>query len=134
MGEVLAIAKTERRDLKKIAADPPIAPDRLAALITLVTSGAVSGSAGKQIFAELRNSGDSPRAIAERLNLLQVGDGDQLARWVDEVLAENPGEAQRFIGGERRLQGVLVGLIMKKSNGRADPRKLNQLLAARIRG
>jgi len=48
------------------------------------------------------------------------------------VLAENPDEAGRFLGGEKRLQGVLVGLAMKKSNGAADPKRLNQLLAARL--
>jgi Asp-tRNA(Asn)/Glu-tRNA(Gln) amidotransferase B subunit len=52
---------------------------------------------------------------------------------VDEVLAENPDESARFLSGERRLQGVLIGLVMKKSGGRADPKKLSQLLAGRIR-
>ena len=133
MTEVLAIANAEKRDLRRFADDPPVAADRLAALVTLVKTGAISGSAAKQVFAQMRTSHDAPRAIAERLNLLQVGDDQQLGRWVDEVLAENPTEAERFAGGERKLQGVLVGLIMKKSQGRADPKKVNQLLSARVR-
>jgi aspartyl-tRNA(Asn)/glutamyl-tRNA(Gln) amidotransferase subunit B len=48
------------------------------------------------------------------------------------VLAAMPEEAARFLGGERRLQGVLVGAVMKRSKGSADPKKVNQLLAARL--
>jgi aspartyl-tRNA(Asn)/glutamyl-tRNA(Gln) amidotransferase subunit B len=134
MGEVLAIANAAKIDLRAIDLSPPVDPRRLGALINLVKSGAVSGSAGKQIFLEMRTSGEEPSAIARRLNLLQVGDDVQLAEWIDEVFADNPVEAARFLGGDRKLQGVLVGLVMRKSQGRADPRKLNQLLAARLTG
>ena len=75
--------------------------------------------------------GGSAGAIAERDGLLQVGDDSALVAWIDEVWAEHPDEAARFAGGERKLQGVLVGFVMKKSKGRADPKKVNQLLGAR---
>ena len=45
--------------------------------------------------------------------------------------AEHPDEARRYAAGEKKLQGVLVGLVMKKSKGRADPKRVNQLLATR---
>jgi aspartyl-tRNA(Asn)/glutamyl-tRNA(Gln) amidotransferase subunit B len=54
------------------------------------------------------------------------------AGWIDDVIAEMPDEAERFRKGEKRLQGVLIGAAMKKSKGRADPRKLNQLLDTRL--
>ena len=79
-------------------------------------------------------SSDEPRAIAERDGLIQVRDDNALAGWVDEVLAENPQEAVRFAAGEKKLQGLLVGLIMKKSQGRADPKRVNQLLSSRASG
>ena len=72
--------------------------------------------------------------MAEREGLLQVGDDSALAGWIDEVLAENPDEARRFAAGEKKLQGVLVGLVMRKSKGRADPKRVNQLLATRAGG
>jgi aspartyl-tRNA(Asn)/glutamyl-tRNA(Gln) amidotransferase subunit B len=62
---------------------------------------------------------------------LKVSDDDALARWIDEVFAAHPAEAERFLAGERRLQGVLVGHVMKASKGSADPKRVNQLLAAR---
>ena len=62
---------------------------------------------------------------------LQVGDEAAIGSWVDEVLAEHPEEANRYLAGEKKLQGVLVGFVMKKSKGRADPKRVNQLLSAR---
>jgi aspartyl-tRNA(Asn)/glutamyl-tRNA(Gln) amidotransferase subunit B len=126
-----------RGTLKETGADVaafPLAPERLAALLDLVRDGAVSTTAARKVYAALLVSDASPRAIAEAEGLLQVRDDDALARWVDEVLAENPAEAARFLGGERKLQGVLVGLVMKKSQGRADPKKVNQLLGAKSSG
>ncbi len=111
-----------------------LSPDRLAGLLDLVRDGIVSSSAAKKIFALLTSSTDSARAIAEREGLVQVRDDDALARWVDEVLAENPAEATRFAAGEKKLQGLLVGLVMKKSQGRADPKIVNQLLSSRAAG
>jgi aspartyl-tRNA(Asn)/glutamyl-tRNA(Gln) amidotransferase subunit B len=72
--------------------------------------------------------------VAEREGLTQVSDDAPLRAWIDEVWAEHPGEAGRFAAGERKLQGVLVGLVMKKSKGSADPKRVNQLLAERVSG
>jgi aspartyl-tRNA(Asn)/glutamyl-tRNA(Gln) amidotransferase subunit B len=108
-----------------------VTPDRLAALIALVRGGGLSSTAAKTVFQTMRTDVAAPAAIAERDGLLQVGDDDALRGWIDEVWAEHPAEAARYAGGETKLQGVLVGFVMKKSKGRADPKKVNQLLAAR---
>ena len=110
----------------------PVSVERLGALIRLEAEGAVSNSAAKQIFARLEEHDDDPRAIAERDGLLIVSDDSALVGWIDAVLAEMPTEAARFLGGEKKLQGVLVGAVMRKSGGSADPRKVNRLLAARV--
>jgi aspartyl-tRNA(Asn)/glutamyl-tRNA(Gln) amidotransferase subunit B len=82
----------------------------------------------------MTQSGDRPEQIAEREGLAQVGDETQLATWVDEVITAQSAEWQRYVGGEKKLLGVFVGAVMKKSGGRADPKKVNQLLAARASG
>ena len=112
-------------------ASHPVGPERLAALIGLERSGDVSNTAARQLFSLMETSPEEPRVLAERAGLLQVRDDGALAAWVEAVLAEHPAEAGRFLAGERKLQGVLVGLVMKKSGGAADPRKVNQLLAER---
>jgi aspartyl-tRNA(Asn)/glutamyl-tRNA(Gln) amidotransferase subunit B len=128
LGEVLATLKATNQDIAHFT----VRPADFGALLTMVRDGVVSHSAAKQIFGVMVKTGDPPAAIAEREGLLKVSDDGALARWIDEVLAEFPAEAQRFMGGEKRLQGVLVGHVMKKSKGSADPKKVNQLLAARV--
>ncbi|MEP7085838.1 MAG: Asp-tRNA(Asn)/Glu-tRNA(Gln) amidotransferase subunit GatB [Gemmatimonadota bacterium] len=109
----------------------PVEPSSLAKLIGMVADSTVSSSAAKTIFAIAVKSRDLPADIAKREGLLQERNEDALAGWVDQVLAENPDVAIRFRAGDKKLLGVLVGLVMKASKGRADPKAINQLLSAR---
>jgi aspartyl-tRNA(Asn)/glutamyl-tRNA(Gln) amidotransferase subunit B len=76
----------------------------------------------------------SPSGIAVRDGLVQISDDSALSRWLDEVIAEHPKEAERLAAGEKKLQGVLIGAVMKKSKGSADPKKVGQLLVERFPG
>ena len=109
-----------------------VTPAALAQLLDLVQRGTVSHSAAKKIFAVMITSDDPPLAIAERSGLTQVSDDAALIAWVDEVWREHPDETARLAAGEKKLLGVLVGLVMKQSKGRADPKKVNQLLNAKL--
>ena len=100
----------------------------------LVGDGVIAHSAARQVFTEMVKTGDRPEQVAQREGLVRVDDDAALRGWIDEVLVEHPVEAQRFLAGEKKLQGVLVGFVMKKSKGSADARKVNQLLAARVPG
>ncbi len=128
LGEVLAALNASGGTIDAFAVDAA----RLGALIRLVRGGDVSSTAAKTVFQAMLTDAAAPRELAERAGLLQVGDDAALERWIDEVWAERPAEAGRFAAGERKLQGVLVGLVMKKSKGRADPKKVNDLLARRV--
>ena len=127
MGEVLAVLKNTSVPITRFS----VRPADLAKLLDMVRSGIVSNSAAKRVFALMTQTGDRPEQIAEREGLTQVGDDAQLAAWVDEVLASQPAEWQRYLAGEKKLLGVFVGAVMKRSGSRADPRKVNQLLARR---
>jgi aspartyl-tRNA(Asn)/glutamyl-tRNA(Gln) amidotransferase subunit B len=129
-GEVLAAVNADGDPLSEF----PVRPADLADLLNLVRDGKVSHTAAKRVFAEMRRTGQRPEQIAEREGLIQEGSADAIAVWVDEVMAEHPEEARRFLSGERKLLGVLVGAVMKKSKGRADPRQVNQLLSSRATG
>ncbi len=127
LGPVLAAVKASGGSLLEHAVDPA----RLGALITLEAQGDVSNTAARQIFTLMEREPADPLAIATREGLLKVSDDSALVAWIDEVFTESPIEAARFMAGELKLQGVLVGQVMKKSKGSADPKKVNQLLAAR---
>jgi len=128
MGEVLAALKATGQEIGHFS----VRPADLASLLNLVRDDVVSHTAAKQIFAAMVKSGDRPETIAQREGLLKVSDDDALRRWLDEVIAEHPREAERFGAGEKKLQGVLIGAVMKKSKGSADPTKLAQLLSERF--
>jgi len=110
----------------------PVTPDRLASLIGLVKAGTVSKQAAKTVYAELLTTTDAPADIANRLGLVQVSDSGQVGKWVDEVLAAHPAEVARFKGGEAKLIGFLVGQVMKKSGGKADPKAVQPVLQSRL--
>ncbi len=109
-----------------------VAPVRLAELARLVADGTLSLPAAKKIFGELVVHDDAPAEIAQRLGLVQVRDESALARWVDDVVAAYPGEVARFRGGEGKLVGFFVGQVMKKSQGKADPKAIQPILMQRL--
>ena len=105
----------------------------LAELVGLVKDGTVSLQAAKKVFAELVSNGDqTARATAERLGLIQVKDESALEHWVDEVMAAHPAEVTRFKAGEGKLLGFLVGQVMKRSQGKADPKGVQPVLLRRM--
>ena len=71
-------------------------------------------------------------AVAERLDLLQVSDTGAIDGWVRETLAAHPAEVARYKAGEVKLMGFLVGQVMKRSKGKADPKAVNAALTATL--
>jgi aspartyl-tRNA(Asn)/glutamyl-tRNA(Gln) amidotransferase subunit B len=130
MGEVMASVNATGTTLATF----PVRPADLARLLDMVRDAVLSHSAAKRVFGIMATTGGRPEQIAEREGLTQVGDDLALRGWIDEVFTQHPAEAGRFAAGERKLQGVLVGMVMKKSGGRADPKRVNQLLSERIAG
>ncbi len=127
MGEVMAALRSSRDQISHFK----VRPADLAQLLNLVRDGTVSHTAAKRVFAQMAETGRPAAQVAADEGLLQVGDESAIATWVDEVLNEHPEEATRYLAGEKKLQGVLVGFVMKKSRGRADPKRVNQLLSVR---
>jgi aspartyl-tRNA(Asn)/glutamyl-tRNA(Gln) amidotransferase subunit B len=121
-----------------------VRPDRLAQLVALVTAGTISNQAAKRVFTEISGEGSlkpsptiraegSVRDVAEQLGLIQVGDLDAIGAWVDEVLTANPKEVERYRAGEVRLLGFFTGQVMKKSGGKADPKKIQPVLQEKLK-
>jgi aspartyl-tRNA(Asn)/glutamyl-tRNA(Gln) amidotransferase subunit B len=109
-----------------------VAPARLAALVALVRDGTVSHQAAKKVYAEMAASGSDAAAVAARLGLLQVRDAGAVAAWVDEVLTAHPSEVARYRAGESKLMGFLTGEVMKRSQGKADPKAVQPMLARKL--
>ncbi len=123
MGEVL-------RELKerKVGPEAAIAPERLAALVAAIELGKISASAAKEVFAAIWESDEEPAAAIERLGLGQVSDTGQIELWVREVIAEFPAQVAQLQGGKLQVLSFLVGQVMKRSAGRAQPPAVQQLM------
>jgi aspartyl-tRNA(Asn)/glutamyl-tRNA(Gln) amidotransferase subunit B len=120
---VLGALKERREDLARA-----IAPERLAALVRLVDDGRLSSSAGKEVLEAVWASGEDPAAAVERLGLGQISDESELRRWVEEVVAESPVQAAQYRAGKAQVASYFVGQVMKRSRGRAEPRRLQELV------
>ncbi len=103
-------------------------------LSKMVEASELSSTAAKDIFNELLVSDGSPRSIAEAKNLLQVSDEGAIASIVDEVINDpaNTKAIEDIRGGNDRVIGFLVGQIMKKSSGKANPALAQKLIRERI--
>ncbi|HSW91177.1 MAG TPA: Asp-tRNA(Asn)/Glu-tRNA(Gln) amidotransferase subunit GatB [Candidatus Saccharimonadales bacterium] len=115
-------------DVKKLS------PDVFIELAQMVAKNELSSTSAKEVFLELLSSDQSPRAIAEAKNLIQVSDEGAIAVIVDEVLAD-PSSAKAIEdirNGNNKVIGFLVGQVMKKSQGKANPALAQKLIRERI--
>ena len=105
-----------------------LAPERLARLVEMVDRGAVSGRGAKEVLAAIWESEEDPAAATERLGLAQVRDASEIGDWVEAVVRDHPGPVAQYLEGKTKALGFLVGEVMKRSSGRADPRQARDLL------
>jgi aspartyl-tRNA(Asn)/glutamyl-tRNA(Gln) amidotransferase subunit B len=130
-GEVLRKLNETRREVRR-AADIPLGPERLGALIALVKSGTISGKAAKEIFEEIFDSGKDPEAVVREKGLAQVTDEGAIRRAIESVVAAHPDQAAKYRGGKTALLGFFVGQVLKATGGTASPELVNRLLKERL--
>ena len=109
-----------------------IAPDQLAGLVKLVDGRSISGKQAKTVLAEMFSSGKDADAVAKEKGLEQISDTGALEGIVDEVISENAEAAHKVRAGNLGTIGFLVGQVMKKTRGQANPGLVNDLLRRRL--
>ncbi len=114
--------------------DFPVKGEQISALIALVDAGKVSHSmASQRIFPELiLHPDEKPESIANRLNLLQNSDADYLESLIDAVLSEWTDKVAEYRAGKKGLMGLFMGEVMKRSQGKADPKATSKLLGEKL--
>jgi aspartyl-tRNA(Asn)/glutamyl-tRNA(Gln) amidotransferase subunit B len=119
------------KDAKAIT-ESPIGAGNLAKLIGLIADNTISGKIAKDVFSEMYATGQDPAAIVESKGLKQVTDMGAIEKIVDEVIAENPDNVEAYKGGKDKLFGFFVGAVMKKSQGKANPAAVNDVLKKKL--
>jgi aspartyl-tRNA(Asn)/glutamyl-tRNA(Gln) amidotransferase subunit B len=118
--------------LRNAGGEGALTPSHIADLLRLLDDDGVSGAGAKRALEEAFATGDPIEAIVDRLGLRQVSDAAALGAITDEILAENPEVAAKFRGGNDAVIGFLVGQVMKRSGGSANPKVAQELLRERL--
>jgi len=115
-------------------ADSPVSADALGGLIDLISDGTISGRIAKEVFDAMWETGRNAVAIVEEKGLKQISDTGAIEAIVDEVIAGNPDNVAQFRGGNEKIIGWFVGQVMKASQGKANPKLVNELLRKKLAG
>ena len=109
-----------------------VSAENMAELVKLIDAGKISGSAAKQVFKKMYETGGEPDTIVEELGLAQVSDEGAIEAAVDAVMAQNEKAVADYKAGNEKAFGSLVGAVMKEMKGKANPQVVNELLKKKL--
>ena len=127
INELFGRLKKDDRDIT----DCPIAPEHMGEIVALIKSGDISGKIAKEVFEIAYTTGRAPAEIVETEGLKQVTDTGAIEAAVDEVIAANPTQVEKAQANPK-LAGWFVGQVMKATGGKANPKAVNEIVAAKL--
>lgn len=148
--EVVAQAEDKSRDAKAIAnwlmgdisaylnnnniaiSDFQVSAANIASLVAFINKGVLSSKLAKTVFEEMIASNKQPDVIIKEKGLEQISDTGAIEKIVEETIAENPKSVEDYKAGKEKAIGFLVGQVMKKSRGKANPDMVNNLLKDKL--
>ncbi len=111
----------------------PIPAEFIAELIEIIGEGKISNNlASQKLFPAMLENDKSPLTLAEENNWIQDDNDDAISGFIDEIIIDHPGEVERFKAGEKKLMGFLMGQLMRKSGGKADPKTASKLINEKL--
>lgn len=125
-GELFAAMKKDEVSIT----EAPISALALNELVTRIADKTISGKIAKEVFQDMWAGKGSPDEIIESKGLKQISDTGALEVIVREVLDEYPDQVQQLRDGKEKILGFLVGQVMKRTRGKADPKVVHQLIEA----
>ena len=128
LGDISKILKQKEQEADAI----PFAPKALVELTKLVETGKISNTSAKKVLDQMFETEKSPEVLVEEMGLVQISDNSFLEGIIDEVMAENPDTPAQYKNGKTNVLGFLVGQVMKKSKGKANPQMVNPMIKERL--
>ncbi len=109
-----------------------VSPEDLSELLRIIDDGRISGTQGKEVLAEMFETGKGADVIVAERGLVQVSDTAEIDKLIDTVLADNPQQLAGYRAGKEALVGFFVGQVMKLSKGKANPKIVNERLREKL--
>ena len=128
MGDISAHMNKQQLELN----DLKVTPESLAKMTKLIEEGTLSSKLAKKVITELMKQGGDPEKIVKEKGLVQISDENQLREIITEILNENEHSIVDYKNGKDRALGFLVGQVMKKTKGQANPPMVNKILKEEI--
>jgi aspartyl-tRNA(Asn)/glutamyl-tRNA(Gln) amidotransferase subunit B len=130
MTDVMRRLKEEDKEITELN----LSAQSLAELLNYVKSGKINNNTAKKVLREMLETNETASFIIEKNGLIQISDEDELEKIIDEVIKENQQSIEDFKNGKDRALGFLMGQIMKKTKGKANPNTANKILIDKING
>jgi len=127
--ELLGRLNKDGKDL----ADSPVSAENLGGLVARISDKTISNSLAKTVFGHMWDEGKTADAVIEEKGMKQVTDTGAIEKLVEEAIAANPAAIEEFKAGKERALGFIVGQVMKKSQGKANPGMVNEILAKKLK-
>ena len=127
-GELFALLNEKNIEIT----ESPISSKNLSKLINLIKDGTISGKIAKSVFEIMRDGNKDPITIVKERGLRQQSDPKELENIINKVITENPKNVDAYKSGKDKLFGFFVGQVMKNSNGKANPKLVNEILKKKL--
>ena len=108
--------------------ESPISPENIGKLVILISKGTISGKIAKTIFEDMFKDNKDPEVIVKEKGLVQISDAGEIVKVCQEAIDENAKIVADYKSGKKSAIGALVGAVMKKSKGKANPQMVNKTL------
>ena len=133
VGDLFRVLKERKLDEQLYIDTWPIQAPHLAELVQLIDQGRINGKIAKMVFESMLNSDDkTPQQLVNEKGLEQVSDAGSIEAAIDQVLTSNPKQVEQYRSGNDKVFGFIVGQVMKATQGKANPQKVNEILRDKL--
>ena len=129
---ILSELLRELNNAGKSAADSPVSSENLAQLIKTLDAGEINNNQAKEVLIEMFESGKTAAEIITEKGFEQISDAGEIEKIIDEIIEKNQNQVNAYRNGNEKLFGFFVGQTMKASQGKANPKVVNEILKSKL--
>ena len=127
--ELFSVLNKEGKEIK----DSPVSAKNLSKLINLIKNNTISGKIAKTVFEEMVKNNEDPEKIVNEKGMRQQSDPEELKKIIDTILKNNQDKVEQYKAGKDKLFGFFVGEAMKKTQGKGNPKLINDILKEQLK-